>query len=55
MSTTYFTQDFTKLSDQRKLEVMITELSRIACYNDADTDEFYDVLKQLADLRSVVA
>lgn len=51
----YFTNDFANLSDVRKIEEIMTELTRIVYYNDADTDEFEQAMTTLDALRQVVA
>lgn len=43
---TYFTQDFAQLSDTRKIEEILAQLHRIACYNDVDDSLTFNTIKQ---------
>jgi hypothetical protein len=51
----YFTAHFVGLSDVRKIEELMTELSRIVYTNEVDTDEFEQAMTTLDALRKVVA
>ena len=42
----FFTQDFAQLSDQRKIEEILAQLHRIACYNDVDDSLVFNTIKQ---------
>ena len=52
---TYFTADFAKLSDSRKIEEIIQQLHRIACKHDIDDTLCYNsIMEELDNFRKVV-
>jgi hypothetical protein len=52
---TYFTQHYSDLNDARKIEVLVEQLIKIACYNDIDTEQVMTAINDIADLRSQVS
>lgn len=49
---TYFTADFAKLSNARKIEELVQQLNKIAFYSDLDsTEEFEAVVEMLNAMR----
>jgi len=51
----YFTQDYKDLTDVRKIEVLVEELTKIVYYNDCDTEPVHELLNSVAELRQLVA
>ncbi len=52
---TCFTADFAKLSDARKIEEIMAQLHKIACYHDIDDSFAYnEIMENLNEFRKVV-
>jgi hypothetical protein len=52
---TFFTEDFAKLKDSRKIEEIIQQLHRIACKHDIDdTFAYNEIMENLNEFRKVV-
>jgi hypothetical protein len=53
---TFFTNDFARAHPSIKVEIMIKELHRLACYYDVDDSlSFNTVVEELEHFRQVVA
>ena len=55
INKTFFTEDFNKLKETRKIEELMTMLTRIAYNNDADTEAYNRAMTALDEMRQVVA
>lgn len=55
MTNQYITPAYTELNDQRKIEVLVEQLTRIVMHNDIDTLAVMQVLNSVADLRKQVS
>ena len=55
MKNTYFTQEYLAVNDQRKIEILVEALTKIACYNDIDTDEVMSAINAVAEMREQVS
>jgi hypothetical protein len=51
----YFTQEFAALSDSRKIEELVAQLTKIAMHNDCDTEAVMQAINDVAEMRQVVA
>lgn len=51
----YFTQEFKDLSDVRKIEELVAQLTRIAMHNDCDTEQVMQAINTVAEMRQIVA
>jgi hypothetical protein len=52
---TYFTQEYLNINDARKVEVLVEQLVKIACYNDIDTEQVMNAINEIAEMRSQVS
>jgi hypothetical protein len=53
-NNTFFTADFAGLTASRKIEELMTMLTRIAYNNDADTEAYNRAMSALDEMRQIV-
>lgn len=55
MKNTYFTQEYLAVNDSRKVEILVEALTKIAYYNDIDTEEVMSAIRAVAEMRAQVS